>query len=260
MTSFREWQLDTHQLGRRVLIYDSINSTSTRCAEFAADQRNHGLAVLAHAQDAGRGQHGRRWRCEPGDGVLLSVLLFPPRALSRPVILTAWVAVSVCELIHEITGLETRIKWPNDVLIDGRKVCGILIEQNRGVVAGIGLNLNQTHDRFLDAGLPEAASLRVCTGQSYDVQETARQLIRRLDHEYCRLTEGDIPSLEERWRSRLALRRELVEVEGHGGNYRGLLRELSFDAVVLELPDGEPLVLAPEQIKHITADSASGAA
>jgi BirA family biotin operon repressor/biotin-[acetyl-CoA-carboxylase] ligase len=253
MSTPREWQLDTHQLGRRVLVYDTTDSTSTRCAEFVADPRHHGLAVLAHAQTIGRGQHGRRWLCEADTGVLLSVLLFPPRSLNRPAILTAWAAVSVCELIRDITGLAATLKWPNDVLIEGRKVCGILIEQNRGAVVGIGLNLNQSGESFLAAGLTEAGSLRVFTGTTYDVEEMARRLLDRLDQEYQRLLEGEVGGLEDRWRDRLDLRGRQVEIEGHETLLTGQLQELTFAAVTLTMATGETRVLVPEQIKHVTA-------
>ena len=85
----------------------------------------------------------------------MSVLLFPPPELRRPALLTAWAAVSVCEtILPGGTGHQATIKWPNDVLVAGRKVCGILIEQNRGTVAGIGLNVNQTQEMFTPRPLP----------------------------------------------------------------------------------------------------------
>ncbi len=247
----REWQLDTHQLGRRVVVYDATDSTSSRCAEFAGDPANHGLAVLAHTQTAGRGQYGRHWQCESGAGVLLSVLLFPPPALNRPAILTAWAAVSVCELVRDVAGLETRIKWPNDILIEGRKVCGILIEQNRGTVAGMGLNLNQTAEDFRAADLPEAASLRVFDGRVRAAEEIARRLLVCLDREFQRLCDGDIAGLEGRWRERLGLVGKPVEIEGHGQQWAGRLKALSFAALEFETPAGEKINLAPEQVKHI---------
>jgi BirA family transcriptional regulator, biotin operon repressor / biotin---[acetyl-CoA-carboxylase] ligase len=251
MSPVDEWHLDTHQLGRRVLVYDVTDSTSSRCVEHASDTANHGLVVLARAQTAGRGQHGRSWLCERDAGVLLSVLLFPPRELARPAILTAWAAVSVCELILEVAGMEARIKWPNDVLIAGRKVCGILIEQGRGVVAGLGLNLNQTPESFLSTGLPEAGSLHAFTGHTYDVEQLARRLIERLDQEYRRLLDGDVAGLEDRWRDRLGLVGELVEVEHHPDHHIGELLEVTFEGVVLQSAPGEFLRLAPELIKHI---------
>src|SRR6202011_2270051 len=126
-----EWSLPTRHVGRRVLFYDLIDSTSTRAHELANDPANDGLAVLAAEQSAGRGQYGRTWVAPKGSSVHLSVLLFPPPRLLRPAVLTAWAAVSVCEMIRRLCGLQAKIKWPNDVLLRGRKVCGILIEQNQ---------------------------------------------------------------------------------------------------------------------------------
>lgn len=252
MTAFREWRLDTQELGRRVLVYDATDSTSTRCAEHAGDPQQHGLAVLAHAQSAGRGQHGRQWQCTPGTGLLLSLLLFPRAELCRPAVLTAWAAVSVCKLIEAITGAQPYLKWPNDVLIDGRKVCGILIEQNRGVVAGIGLNLNQTREDFDAQHLPDAASLRLFTGDAYVVEQVARRLIETLDGEYRALTLAGPGRLEEDWRSRLHLLGATVQVESHHSSVTGRLHALSFDALLLEDEAGELLQLAPEHIQHIS--------
>src|SRR6516164_8538734 len=112
----------------RILTFDSVDSTNTIAASYASDPANHGLVVTAATQSAGRGQYGRTWQAPPGSSILISVLLFPPPELRRPVILTAWAAVSICEVISAVAGLSARIKWPNDVLIDGKKICGILCE------------------------------------------------------------------------------------------------------------------------------------
>jgi BirA family biotin operon repressor/biotin-[acetyl-CoA-carboxylase] ligase len=127
MTPDAEWQLETQHIGRRVMVYNSLESTNTVAASLANDENNNGLVILAREQTAGRGQHGRQWDCPPNMGVLLSVLLFPAESLRRPAVLTAWAAVSVCEAISSITGLQAKIKWPNDIYVQGRKVCGILI-------------------------------------------------------------------------------------------------------------------------------------
>src|SRR5438309_6402048 len=164
MSDPRISHLDTQRIGRRILVYDRAESTNQRAAEFAADPNNDGLVILAGEQTAGRGQHGRTWQAPPGSSVLLSLLLFPPPALRRPALLTAWAAVSVCETILQLTGLQATIKWPNDVLLCDRKVCGILIEQGRGLVAGIGLNLNQSEEDLQQMELPQAASLSWFTG------------------------------------------------------------------------------------------------
>src|SRR6516225_9244551 len=133
MTAPREvWTLATRRLGRRVLVFDRLDSTNNLAATLANDPANEGLAILADEQTAGRGQHGRTWLAAPGQSVLLSVLIAPPPELCRPAVLTAWAAVAVCATIQRTLDQPPRIKWPNDVLLNERKVGGILIESAAG--------------------------------------------------------------------------------------------------------------------------------
>jgi len=267
-----EWHLNTQRLGRRVLVFDCVDSTSTQVAAWADDPANDGLVILADEQLAGRGQHGRSWSCPPRAGVLLSVLLFPPPPLRRPALLTAWAAVAVCETIQSATGLQAKIKWPNDVLLRGRKVCGILIEQALGTradkrgrdplhsgvpspfvstVAGIGLNVNQTAESLAAADLPRAASLAVFAGKSFEVPQVARLLIQHLDEEYDRLCQGDFATLEACWKWRLGLLGKQVAAECHHGMKYGRLRELGWEGLELETNGGEILRLLPEEVRHL---------
>ncbi|MBY0527964.1 MAG: biotin--[acetyl-CoA-carboxylase] ligase [Gemmataceae bacterium] len=257
MTPYDEWHLETHRLGRRVLVFDQLDSTSTTAAALANDPANDGVVVLANSQTAGRGQHGRSWQCAPGTGVLMSVLLFPPPEIRRPALLTAWAAVSVCEMVREVANLQGRIKWPNDVLLRGRKVCGILIESRAvadsrlAVVAGIGLNVNQTAAMFDDAGLPDATSLGIAAERLFDAAEVARTLIRHLDDEYTRMCHGDRATLEACWKWRLGLLGRQVEAECGDGKYHGRLREVSFDGLELEQGDATVLRLEPERVRQL---------
>jgi BirA family biotin operon repressor/biotin-[acetyl-CoA-carboxylase] ligase len=261
MTIPREaWYLDTRRLGRRVLVFDRLESTNSLALSLANDPGADGLAILADEQSAGRGQHGRTWTAPPRAGVLLSVLLLAPPHLRRPVVLTAWTAVAVCAVIRQTTGLQGRIKWPNDVLLDGRKVCGILIEQARGpdaglaTVAGIGLNVCQTAAHFTEAGLPDATSLIQFTTSPLDTTHVARQLLHQLDSDYDSLCEGDLATLEASWKGHLGLLGGQVCAECHDATHHGRLRELSFDRVELERPGSPPLELRPEHIQHLNPE------
>src|SRR5689334_15414573 len=109
------WQLDTAHLGRRVLVFDELESTNTIALELATGEPD-GLAVIADHQTAGRGQYGRVWQARPGSSLLMSVALRPPPDLSRPVVLTALAGVAVGEAIFALRGLQARLKWPNDLL------------------------------------------------------------------------------------------------------------------------------------------------
>ena len=251
MTPTEEWIEDGRRVGRRVLLYDRVESTNSLALALAGDAEADGLVLVAREQTAGRGQHGRTWLSPAGSSVLLSAVLFQPPALRRPAILTAWAAVSVCETVHELTGLDATIKWPNDVFLGGRKTCGILIEQRQGVVIGIGLNVNQTGEMFHAASLTEATSLAVPTGQEFDCRDVTRRLIGRLDAGFRRLAEGDLEPLEASWRERLGLLGRPVTAECHDGDVRGRLLELTFAGVVLEVTGGALRCLSPEAVRHL---------
>jgi BirA family transcriptional regulator, biotin operon repressor / biotin---[acetyl-CoA-carboxylase] ligase len=269
MSLARTWHLDTRHIGRRVLSYDVTDSTNDRAAELAGDSANAGTVVVADAQTAGRGQHGRAWQSPPGSSVLLSVLLFPPPALRRPALLTAWAAVCVGETILRATGLQARIKWPNDLLLRGRKVCGILIEskvpssedltrnselgtRNSPVVVGIGLNVNQTPADFEQMGLPDATSLKVATGVTLVGNSILQMLIEILDTEYDRLLQGDTNTLEACWKWRVGLLGKRVTAEcADGTELQGRLLEMAFAGLELEQTDGSVRALLPEAIRHL---------
>ena len=247
-----EWTLDTQRLGRRVLVFDDLPSTNDYAARLAHDPANDGLAILADRQTAGRGQHGRTWTALPRSSVLLSLLLFPPDPLRRPAILTAWAAVAVCRTVQRFIGIPARIKWPNDVLVRGKKVCGILIEQGRGTIVGIGLNVRQTAADFAAAELPLAASLSQFAPSVPDTSEVARELLRQLDEGFAPLLDGDLTLLESCWKWHLGLLGRSVTAECHDAVIHGRLRDLTFAGVELTRTGQPPLSLVPEKVLHLS--------
>ncbi len=243
---------DAVRIGRRRLASTSVDSTNTLAASYANDPANHGLVITAELQTAGRGQYQRTWQAPPGSSILMSVLLFPSTQLKRPSLLTSWAAVSVCETIRQATGLQAQIKWPNDVLIGGKKVCGILCEAGaHHLIAGIGLNVRQTAVDFEGMGLPDATSLAICSAQTMDVSELTARLIGILDLKYDRLARGKIASLEAEWKSLTGLLGRTVCAEKMDGSESvGVLRDMAFDGIAIE-HDGQLTVLPPEAIRHL---------
>ena len=246
-----------NRIGNRVAHFPSVDSTNSTAAAHSSDATNHGLVITADAQTAGRGQYQRTWQAPAGSGILMSVLLFPLDELRRASILTAWAAVSVCETILQATGQQATIKWPNDVLIHGKKVCGILCEGGaKHIVAGIGLNVNQSADDFEKMGLPDATSLAIVAGNAFDVPNLTSHLIQQLDAKYDRLIHGDIATLEGDWKERIGLIGQQVIVEKMDGReLAGRLREMAFDGVVVEFADGSIGTLPPEAIRHLRQHS-----
>ncbi len=239
-------------IGRKVIVHDRVESTNLLALSLAAEEDSDGVVLLAREQTGGRGQHGRSWSSPPDTSVLMSAIVEVPPHLCRPVVLTAWAAVSVCEMIVETTGLSPVIKWPNDVLIGGRKVCGILIEMRQRAVIGIGLNVRQTREDFMEGGLPDATSLRIeSEKECLEPRSLALKLCERLDAIYGMLAEGDFSELEESWSGGLRLMGRDVIAECHDGERRGIVERLSFDGVALRTAGGGVILLQPETIRHI---------
>jgi BirA family biotin operon repressor/biotin-[acetyl-CoA-carboxylase] ligase len=246
-------------IGRRILRLPTAGSTNSVAAAHAGDLANAGLVVLADHQTAGRGRLGRSWSSPPGAGVLMSLLLFPPEELQRPALLTTYAAVAVCQTIFDVAGLQATIKWPNDVHVRGKKVCGILIEQMQNslqtpaVIIGIGLNVNTPAQAFEDAGLTMAASLAVLASSSFDRDHVTEVLLSHLDRDYADLLVGKLVDLESRWRWHSGLLGRPVCVQAHAGERRGRLIELAFDGIILEDDTGNVLRFIPEEVERITA-------
>jgi BirA family transcriptional regulator, biotin operon repressor / biotin---[acetyl-CoA-carboxylase] ligase len=178
-----------------------VDSTQTVAFALAADGAVDRTVVVAQAQTAGRGRRGRLWLDEPGASLLTSIILRPRLEPARLPTLSLAAGVAVVEALERVTGLKPRLKWPNDVLVDGRKLAGILLESRLGpsplVVLGIGVNLTQ---RVFPPDLAErATSVRLATGRRVDADTLLTALLESLDTWRTRLeTEGWAP-IRERW-------------------------------------------------------------
>ena len=167
--------------------------SSSRCTE-------QGEVWLAEEQTAGKGRAGHGWESRPKDGIYLSALLRPRLAPAEVIILSLAAGLAVVEAVHEVTGLWSDLRWPNDVMLGGRKFCGILTELNaevtrvRYVVVGMGLNVN--NEEFPLELEAIATSLRRETGQQVSRVELVAALLRALDREQAALADGVVGTRE----------------------------------------------------------------
>lgn len=226
-------------------IYARVGSTNTLALTMSEEIRGN-AAFLADEQTAGRGQYERTWVAPPRSGVLLSLLLRPPVTMRRPVVLTAWIAVAVRDVVAAVVGERVRLKWPNDVYVGGRKIAGILVESvaragDPVFVVGVGLNVTQSREDFDGAGLANATSLNA-EGASATTHEFAERLIRAADA-LCPVG----AELEARWAEAFGLLATEVEAVGGDGRYRGRLTEMSFEMIRV---GGEGL--RPESVRSLS--------
>jgi len=201
-------------LEERMEWHGSLGSTNDRARELAATGVAHGYVVGTEKQTAGRGRKGASWFSEPGRGLAFSVIVRPTWPKNRWGWLSLAAGLAVCRALEEMN-LAPEIKWPNDVLLEGRKVCGILIEAAEELaVIGIGINVNE---REFPAGL-EAVSLFQACGQ-----EIGREAV--LLRVWAHIMEGlglEPPAIAEDAWERLAWREGEIETsEGIRGRIRG---------------------------------------
>jgi BirA family biotin operon repressor/biotin-[acetyl-CoA-carboxylase] ligase len=244
-----EWGLTTRRIGRRVAVWDRVASTNDLAMAAARSPTNEGLVVLAEAQTDGRGRRGRKWVAPHGTSLLMSALLFPTGPLAQPSWLMALGAVAVADLCSEIVGREVRIKWPNDVRIDGRKIAGVLIERGPGAVIGIGLNVNFTLGDLPEVLRSTAASLGMFTDTALDRSDLAKRLIVHLDRLYDEGICSGPDRLARAWHARLEPLGRDVVLATPQGSVRGRLIDADLiSGLTVEKEDGTLLVVPPETV------------
>jgi BirA family transcriptional regulator, biotin operon repressor / biotin---[acetyl-CoA-carboxylase] ligase len=218
-------QLQATIFGKHAHHYYKIGSTNAAAMEAAGTGAPEGSVFLAEQQTAGRGRGANQWHSARSSGIYCSVVLRPALPPSDVLILSLAAGLAVQSAVHEIdTRVAPDLKWPNDVLIDGKKFCGILTEMNaevtrvRYVVVGIGINVNQpSFPADLQAS---ATSLRLATGTEWSRVEMCAALLKSLDREYLNLLENPeaTPSILRRFQERSSsVQGKQVEVEENGG-------------------------------------------
>lgn len=186
----RPW-LQSHELGNPLLCFPTIDSTNSYLKRESANLPSGAVAV-ADQQTGGRGRLGRSFHSPKRTGIYLSVLLKPVLEPARALNLTAYVAVAICEAVERAAGLQPGIKWTNDLVLNGRKICGILtemaIEGESGtlqyVVPGIGLNVNEEPEDFPEDIRSVAGSLAMAAGRKLERGRLAAEMVNSLDRMY----------------------------------------------------------------------------
>lgn len=185
--------LEGRTVGRELVCLSTVDSTNDEAKRRAVAGANQGLAVLADGQTGGKGRRGRSFVSPPGKGLYLSVLLRPTCSLRELMWLTSWTAVAVCDGIEAACGVRPGIKWTNDIILNGKKLCGILTElgmegesgQLQYAVVGAGVNVTQTAADFGPQVAEVAVSLEQALGSAPRRSELAAAVLAALDDMYA---------------------------------------------------------------------------
>ena len=253
--------LYTSLVGRRLLFFQELASTMDRAAEEARELAEEGTVVVAETQSASRGRFRRTWVSQPGN--LYFSIVFYPSPEELPFI-GAVAGVALVRAIRRTAGLDPRLKWPNDVMIAGKKTAGILIESVvegpsvKYAILGIGVNVNLGPDE-LEALPVAAASLNAAAGREIPRDELLARLLHEIDALFLQLRRGNNPLAE--WREMLETIGKQVEAAGPGWHHAGLAEDIDGQGnLMLKLDDGGLVTLTAGDVTLRQGQgSASGA-
>ena len=236
--------LGTEWAGRKVVYYDETDSTNNRAKDSGEKNGAHGTLFIADKQNAGKGRRGRAWESPSGKSIYMTILLRPQITPDKAPMLTLIMGLSVAEGIRKVSGAETEIKWPNDIVMNKKKVCGILTEMATEmeyvnyVVIGVGINVNQ---EYFSEGIKEiATSLYEETGTVYQRSELIAAVLERFEKNYEMFLEtGDLSAVRKAYDSILVNSGQEVKVLEPGNEYRAVAEGINKNGeLIVRLSDG----------------------
>jgi len=241
------WKLKTKVLGKEVISYKKVDSTNDVAYGLAEKGVKEGVVIIADEQARGKGRHGRSWVSPPKSGIYMSFILRPEIAPNEIPKITLLAAVAVTKAVRSVSGLAAMIKWPNDILVNDRKVCGILTEmkaeQDRVdfVIVGIGINVN-TPARSLPKGassLKEEARGYKTKGHEISRIELAKNVLEALDAEYLGLKDKGFKRIIDEWKHLSAMLGSRIRVILPNRTFEGLTHNIDPDgSLVVRLDSG----------------------
>lgn len=239
-----ESRMDTKWAGHPVNFYETINSTNLRAKQDADNGAPEGALVVADMQTAGRGRRGRTWSSPAGLNVYFTLILKPHYAPDKASMVTLVMALAVAEGIRETCGVEAGIKWPNDIVVNGKKVCGILTEMSverdfiHHVVIGVGINVGL--QEFIPELADTATSLQAECERKVPKAALVANIMKAFEKYYESFREkADLSGLLDSYNEMLVNRGREVRVLDPKGEYSGVSRGINeFGELLVELPDG----------------------
>lgn len=246
-------QLQTTWAGQHILQFQRTDSTNTQARKQGEEGGAHGTLIVADSQDAGKGRRGRFWESPDTGNIYMSLLLRPDTTPSKAPMLTLVMAQSVAEAVRQVTSLGAKIKWPNDIVVNGKKVCGILTEMSTGddgiryVVIGVGINVE--NQEFPEELQKMATSLYLESGKHWSRAELIAPILERFEENYRKFMErGDLSCIRKDYNDLLINANRQVRVLEPGHEYEGRALGISSTGeLIVKRDDGrEEVVFAGE--------------
>ncbi len=234
-------ELNTKIFGKTIFSFDTLNSTNTFAKSLSKEEVPHGTLIITEEQTAGRGRLQRNWVSPAGKNLLFSIILYPDFGIEKISLLPFAGSLAIADAIETITGLSSTCKWPNDVLINGKKVCGMLLESSLGnsvqekIILGIGLNVNQ--EEFSEELKFKASSLQIESGIVINRVTLLQKILEELENRYEQLSHFPAQQLLNDWRMKALLFGKKITV---------LESEFSFTATAIDVNEDGSLIIETE--------------
>ncbi|AKL97103.1 biotin--acetyl-CoA-carboxylase ligase BirA [Clostridium aceticum] len=245
--------LETEEIGQEILCFDSIDSTNNYCKKIAKDAV-HGTVVISEEQTVGRGRLGRNWSSPKGEGIWMSIVLKPSIPPTEGMKMTQIAAASVCKAIREITDVEAYIKWPNDIVVGGKKVCGILTEMAGELhkidylIVGMGINVN--NQEFPEEFQGIATSLTIQKGKKIDRKTLILCILKTFEELYQHyICQGTLEKTLEIIRLYSAVLGKTIRIIKGEEEIKGKVLEINDEGLLkVQLEDGRQEMLISGEI------------
>jgi BirA family biotin operon repressor/biotin-[acetyl-CoA-carboxylase] ligase len=241
-------------LGQNLIFVPECHSTNSLLNDLNnQSDLAEGTVVITDKQTAGRGQRGNKWETAPGLNLTFSLLLKPRFINAKDQFrLNMAISIAIAEAFRKISITQVKLKWPNDIFLNGKKMGGILMEnqiQGSSIstsVAGIGLNINQ-----LDFSIPNATSLALASGMEHDLGAVFRQILECIEGHYLDLKNGNASLLKQRYLAALFKFREQQDFEALGENFTGIIHDVDEDGKLCVETDGAVRKFAFKEVSFV---------
>lgn len=243
------WEIDRYRnteiMGKKIIHREVVDSTNIVAFRLALAGEEEGTCIVAESQEKGKGRMGRKWCSPVGKNIYMSVIVRPPIHPSVVYPITFLSSLAVSDTVKELTGEDPVLKWPNDVLMNGKKICGTLLELSteadmvRFVVIGVGLNVNMEPDEIDEEILNKASSLAMETKKVYERASLCGMLLSALEKYYLLFRQKGEEEVCRIWEERAAIRGKYIEISQMGESHKGICEGVDKDGAILLGTDGK---------------------
>ncbi|WP_069999852.1 biotin--[acetyl-CoA-carboxylase] ligase [Cellulosilyticum sp. I15G10I2] len=244
--------INTKLLGKDIHYYEKVDSTNEVAKTLAREGAAEGTLIMADKQLMGKGRLGKTWDSPSGTGIWMSLILRPHIIPGQASQLTLLAGLNMCEAIRRVTGLDCKIKWPNDIVINGKKVCGILAEMSaemdgiNHIILGIGVNVNI---KSFEGELPHATSLYLESGKTYLRRYIVKEFLHLFEADYMHYKdEKSIAGFLKRYRKNCITLHHDIQVVTSEGKYIAYAKDIAEDGalVVIDSDNNEKTIFSGE--------------